>query len=106
MQGSLVYSASKAALRNLARGMSAELAEKGVRVNAISPGPIQTPLVGKLGIPAEMLDNVTQQIIQMVPMHRWGRPEEIANVVVFLASSASSYMMGTEIKVDGGMTSL
>ena len=106
MPGSLVYSASKAAVRNLARGMSAELADKGIRVNAISPGPIQTPLVKKLGIPEEMLDMVTQQVIQMVPMKRWGQPEEIANVAVFLASSASTYMMGAEIKVDGGMTSL
>jgi len=104
--GNSVYAATKAAARSLARTLSAELVDKGIRVNAISPGPIDTPLVQKLGLPDEVLQQAIAGIEQQVAMGRWGKPEEIAQVALFFATDASSYVIGTELEVDGGMTTL
>lgn len=101
--GTSVYSASKAALLSLVKTLSAELIVKGIRVNAVSPGPISTPIFGKLGLPQEAVQSMAQSILEQVPMKRFGRPEEIAKAVLFLASSDSSYVLGAEIVADGGM---
>lgn len=97
-----VYSASKAALRSLARTLSAELIGSGIRVNAVSPGPIETPIYGKTGLPAEAVQELATGISGKVPAKRFGSAEEVANVVLFLASPDSSYIVGAEINVDGG----
>jgi NAD(P)-dependent dehydrogenase (short-subunit alcohol dehydrogenase family) len=101
--GSSLLSASKAALRSLVRVASAELVEKGIRVNAISPGAIATPLWGKIGLPEDVLKSAGEAITSQIPMKRFGQPEEIARAVLFLASDDSSYIIGNEIAVDGGL---
>ena len=102
MPGMSIYAASKAAVRSLARSLSAELVEKGIRVNAVSPGPIETPIYGKLGMPAEALQVMSTQWIGKIPMERFGQADEVAKAVLFLASDDSSFMLGEEIAVDGG----
>jgi NAD(P)-dependent dehydrogenase (short-subunit alcohol dehydrogenase family) len=106
LPGASVYSAAKAALRSLARTLSAELIGRGIRVNAVSPGPIATPIFNRLGLPDEAISEVEKQFIAQVPLGRLGRPEEIAAAVLFLASPASSFVVGTELVADGGMTQL
>jgi NAD(P)-dependent dehydrogenase (short-subunit alcohol dehydrogenase family) len=102
--GSSLLSASKAALRSLVRVASAELVSKGIRVNAISPGAITTPLWGKLGLPAQVLQAAGESITNQIPFKRFGQADEIAKAVLFLASQDSSYILGSEISVDGGLT--
>jgi len=104
MAGSAVYAASKAALRSLVRVAAAEFAARGVRVNAVSPGPIQTPLYGKLGFGAEQLQGMAQGLVAQIPLGRFGTSDEVAKSALFLASSDSSFMTGEEIVLDGGMT--
>lgn len=106
MPNSSVYAASKAALITLARTLSAELLGRGIRVNAVSPGPVSTPIYGRLGLSDEVLDETAKNIQAQVPLKRFGRPEEIAKTVLFLASSDSSFLLGTEIIADGGMSQL
>ncbi len=106
MPNSSVYAASKAALITLARTLSAELVDRGIRVNVVSPGPVTTPIFGKLGMAADALDETLKYIKAQVPMKRFGRPEEIAKTVLFLASDDSSFLLGTEIVADGGMSQL
>jgi NAD(P)-dependent dehydrogenase (short-subunit alcohol dehydrogenase family) len=106
MPGMSIYSASKAAVRSLARSLSAELVGQGIRVNAISPGPIETPIYSKLGMPAEELQAMSNQLIQQIPMGRFGQADEIAKAVLFLASEDSSFMLGEEIVVDGGWSKI
>jgi len=96
------YSATKAALRSLARTAAAELVERGIRVNAVAPGPIVTPIFDKTGLPREAIDEWSKQILERVPMKRFGQPEEVAATVAFLASQDASYITGIEINVDGG----
>lgn len=102
MPGMSIYAASKAAVRSLARSLSAELVEKGIRINAVSPGPIETPIYSKLGMPAEALQAMSNQLIQQIPMRRFGQADEVAQAVLFLASDDSSFMLGEEIVIDGG----
>lgn len=106
MAGASVYAASKAAVRSFARTMSAELVGNGIRVNVISPGPIDTPLFAKTGMSKEQMKEMAEGIAQMVPMKRFGKSEEIAAAVLFLASDDSSFVLGAELSVDGGMTQL
>jgi NAD(P)-dependent dehydrogenase (short-subunit alcohol dehydrogenase family) len=106
MPNSSVYAASKAALITLARTLSAELVGRGIRVNVVSPGPVTTPIFGRLGLPPEALDEIANNIQAQVPMKRFGRPEEIAKAALFLASDDSSFLLGTEIVADGGMSQL
>jgi NAD(P)-dependent dehydrogenase (short-subunit alcohol dehydrogenase family) len=102
LSGTSVYAASKAAVRSFARTAAAELVGRGIRVNAVSPGPILTPIYGRLGLPKEAVDDLARTIVSLVPMKRMGKSEEIASTVLFLASSDSSYITGVEINVDGG----
>jgi len=106
MAGTSVYAASKAAVRSFARTMAAELISKGIRVNVISPGPIETPIFGKIGMKPEQMEEMKKGVIQMNPMKRFGKAHEIATAALFLATNDSSYMLGTELSVDGGMTQL
>ena len=99
---SSVYAASKAALLSLARTLSIELLPRGVRVNGLSPGPVETPALGKLGLSAEALTAMQANIASLVPLGRLGRPDELAKAALYLASDDSSYTLGTELLVDGG----
>jgi NAD(P)-dependent dehydrogenase (short-subunit alcohol dehydrogenase family) len=102
--GASVYGASKAAVRSLVRTFSVELAPRGIRINAVSPGLIDTEIKGRIGISNESMKTVREQMAQAVPMKRMGTPEELARVVLFLASDDSSYITGAEVVVDGGLT--
>jgi NAD(P)-dependent dehydrogenase (short-subunit alcohol dehydrogenase family) len=104
--GMSVYAATKAAVRSLARSLSAELASQGVRVNVVSPGPIETPIYGKLGLPDAAVQAWAGEIIAKVPLGRFGQAHEVAKAVLFLASDDSSYMLGENILVDGGMATV
>ena len=106
MAGSSVYAASKAALITLVRTLSAELISKGIRVNAVSPGPIETPIFGRMGMSEEQTQEMAAGIKQQIPLGRFGKPEEIAKTVAFLASPDSSFIVGSEIIADGGMSQL
>ena len=97
-----VYAASKAAIRSFGRTWAAELAGRGIRVNTIVPGPTDTPGLSALAPDAEQAQGLLRAIAGQVPLGRLGQPEEIANAVLFLASSESSFMTGGEIFVDGG----
>jgi NAD(P)-dependent dehydrogenase (short-subunit alcohol dehydrogenase family) len=103
----VVYSASKAAARALTKGFATILVARNIRVNTVSPGPIDTPLWRKEGgVPKNMLDPVMQASRDNNPLKRFGTPEEVANVVTFLLSSQSSYITGAEFFVDGGLVNL
>ncbi|AIF45973.1 SDR family oxidoreductase [Dyella japonica] len=106
MPNTSIYGASKAALVSLARTLSAELLPRGVRLNVVSPGPVSTPIYGKLGVDASALDAVAAQIQAQIPLGRFGTPEEIAATVLHLTAAESAYIVGTEIVVDGGMSQL
>lgn len=106
MAGTSVYAASKAAMISLVRTLSAELVSRNIRVNAVSPGPIDTPIFGRVGMTEEQMQGFAQKIQQQVPLGRFGKPEEIANVVTFLASNEASFIVGEEIIADGGMSQL
>ncbi len=99
------YGAAKAALRSLARSLAAELLPRGIRVNAISPGPIDTPVMDRTGMSREQIEQVHQQLVGSNPMKRFGRPEETAKAAIFLAFDAT-FTNGHELPVDGGMTQL
>lgn len=101
-----VYAASKAALRSLAKSLGLELIGRGIRVNAISPGPIDTPMFGRLGLPDDLAAAKKRAISDKSPARRFGEPGEIAGCALFLASDDSSYIVGQEIVVDGGMSLL
>ena len=104
--GTSVVSASKAAVRSLAKTFSAELISRGIRVNTVSPGAIATPFHSKTGLPVEAVAANSQKFIAQIPMKRFGLPEEIAKAVLFLSTSDSSYILGAEIVVDGGISQL
>lgn len=101
--GAAAYSASKAGLAGLARVLAVELAPRGIRVNSLAPGPIDTPIHDKLGMTPEGLDAFRSGITQRVPMKRMGADEEVAGAALFLASKDSAFMTGDEILVDGGV---
>jgi NAD(P)-dependent dehydrogenase (short-subunit alcohol dehydrogenase family) len=99
----VVYGATKAAMRSFVRSMAADLAVRNIRVNAIAPGPIETPIFDRVGLSEEQKTQVLQGFIASVPLKRIGKAEEIAAAVAFLASSDSSFMTGTETNVGGGV---
>lgn len=104
MAGTHVYSLAKAGMISLARTLSGELIGQGIRANVISPGPIDTPLNGKLGLDAEAAKARAKAVVGLVPAGRFGTADEIANAAVFLASDECTYMVGSEILIDGGMS--
>lgn len=104
--GMSIYSATKAAVRSLARTLSAELVGQGVRVNVISPGPVETPIYGKLNLPADVVQQMAGQLLSKVPMGRFGQPDEVAKAALFLASEDSSFILGENLLVDGGMATV
>jgi NAD(P)-dependent dehydrogenase (short-subunit alcohol dehydrogenase family) len=106
MPNSSVYAATKAGLISLARTLSGELISRGIRVNAVSPGPISTPLYGKLGLPEADMKAMADTIQGQIPVGRFGNPSEIAKAVVFLASDEAAYTVGSELVIDGGMSNL
>ncbi len=106
MPGSSVYAASKAAQASLVRTFAGELIGRGIRVNAVSPGPIDTPMAGRLGLPPEALAQFAEGLRAQIPLGRFGAPQEIARAIAFLASDDSSFTTGEELTVDGGMSRL
>ena len=103
MEAFSVYSATKAAVRSFARCWTTDLRHRKIRVNVISPGPIETPIFNKAGLTRERVDELKVSLVAAVPMGRMGTPDEMANAAVFLASDDSSYVTGIELFVDGGM---
>lgn len=98
-----VYSATKAAVRSFARSWTTDLKDRKIRVNTLSPGPVDTPIFDGIGVTPDEVEKVKQGFAAQVPMGRMGRPEEIATVALFLASDDSSFVTGIDLSVDGGM---
>lgn len=103
--GMAIYSAAKAAIISLAKGLSLDLLARNIRVNTLSPGSIDTPVFGKL-VPEEHLEQVKQAWIDIIPVGKQGLPSDIGKAAVFLASDDSAFIVGTEILSDGGMTNI
>jgi NAD(P)-dependent dehydrogenase (short-subunit alcohol dehydrogenase family) len=104
LPGTTVYGATKAAVVNMAKTMSADLAERGIRVNAVSPGPVETPIFGRAGISSEQSRQTKEWLQNQTVVKRMGEPDEIAEAVLYLSSDVSSFVVGTELVIDGGMT--
>lgn len=102
MGNTSVYGASKAALNALGRISAVELAPKRIRVNIVSPGPIETPIFGKLGMPQEALNDFANAMIGKLPLGRFGKPEEVAALVLFLSGPDAQFITGSEFVIDGG----
>ncbi len=103
MPNTAVYAASKAALNSYTRTAATELAPRKIRVNAVNPGPVETPIFGKTGMPEDQLNGFAQAMQNRVPLKRFGKPEDIANLVSFLASDDASFITGSEYNIDGGI---
>lgn len=107
LPGNVIYAAAKAGLRAVARTLASELVVEGIRVNMVSPGPTETPLINRnVGMSASAVDGLRNQMIAAVPMKRMGQPEEVANAVLFLASAEASFITGVDLYVDGGCVEL
>ena len=104
--GLTVYSAAKAGVRSFARTFSRDLLDRNIRVNILSPGTIDTPLFGKLGLPDEVSLQAKAQFADLIPVMRLGQPKDMGRVAVFLASEDSSFLLGEEIIADGGVVNL
>ena len=104
--GNAAYAASKAGLRAAARVLAAELLPRRIRVNMVSPGCTETPIINRSGLPREAVDGMREAMIANTPMHRMGEPAEIARAVLFLASSEASFITGIDLYVDGGAVEL
>jgi NAD(P)-dependent dehydrogenase (short-subunit alcohol dehydrogenase family) len=104
MPNTSVYGASKAALLSLTRTLSGELVARGIRVNAVSPGPIETPLYNKLGLSTADLKSVSDSILNQLPVKRFGKPSEVAHAVLFLASDEAAFTVGGELIMDGALS--
>jgi NAD(P)-dependent dehydrogenase (short-subunit alcohol dehydrogenase family) len=102
LAGAAAYAATKAALRAVVRGAATELAARKIRVNAISPGPIETPIFGKMGLSQSAADEFLKDAATRIPLGRIGAADEVAGAAVFLASADASFITGSEIAVDGG----
>ena len=102
MLGGSVYAATKAAVTSLARNFSAELLDRRIRVNVLSPGPIETPIFGKNGGSQAEIDGMKGHLASIVPLKRLGTVQEMAKGYLYLASDDSSYMLGAELLLDGG----
>jgi NAD(P)-dependent dehydrogenase (short-subunit alcohol dehydrogenase family) len=106
LPGSSVYGASKAAVVNLAKTLSIDLLPRGVRVNVVSPGPVTTPIIDRMGLPEKDARELKERIAAQVPLKRFGHPDEIAAAVLYLSSSESAFVVGTELVIDGGYIQL
>lgn len=104
--GASIYAASKSAIHSLTRIFAAELVDRRIRVNSVSPGPIETPIFDRLGMPADQTADAKAGLAASVPMKRLGSADEIAKAVAFLASEDSSYITGVDLDVDGGMSQI
>lgn len=104
MPNTAVYAASKAALNSYTRTAATELAPRKIRINSVNPGPVETPIFGKTGMPEDQLNDFAQAIQNRVPLKRFGKPEDIAHLVVFLASDDASFITGGEYNIDGGIS--
>ena len=105
--GNVIYAAAKAGLRAVARTLAVELVGQGIRVNMVSPGPTETPIINRTeGVPAQAVPGLRQIMTEAVPMKRMGAPEEIARPVLFLASDEASFITGIDLYVDGGCVEL
>ncbi|NQZ77690.1 MAG: glucose 1-dehydrogenase [Ekhidna sp.] len=104
--GTSVYSATKAAFRSLSRVLASELKERKIRTVSVAPGPIETPIYGKLGMPQEAVEEMGAGFAQSVPLGRFGSAEELAKSVLFLASDDASFINGVELEVDGGLSQI
>jgi NAD(P)-dependent dehydrogenase (short-subunit alcohol dehydrogenase family) len=102
MANASVYAATKAAVVALGRNLALELAPRGIRINTINPGPVTTPIFGKLGLPADAVKGFVEQTTARLLTKRFGTADEVAKVASFLISTDSSFIIGTEIRVDGG----
>ncbi len=103
MPGASIYGAAKSAVKYFTSSFANEFKDHGIRVNAVSPGPIDTNFFNEADVPEDQQEQMAEQILSQVPMNRFGKPEEIAKTVLFLASDDASYITGHEIQVDGGM---
>jgi NAD(P)-dependent dehydrogenase (short-subunit alcohol dehydrogenase family) len=103
MAGTTVYGASKAAVLNLARTLSADLIPRGIRVNSISPGPVESAILTRAGLSGEQLQQTREWIKGQVPLKRFATPDEIAEAVLYLCSPASAFVVGADLVIDGGM---
>jgi len=103
MPNTAVYAASKAALNSFTRTAATELAPRKIRINAVNPGPVATPIFGKTGMPEEQLNGFAAAMQDRVPLKRFGQPDDIANLVAFLASDEASFITGGEYNIDGGI---
>ncbi|TPN53257.1 glucose 1-dehydrogenase [Mesorhizobium sp. B1-1-7] len=106
LEGHAVYAGSKAAIGAFARSWAIELKSRRIRVNVLSPGPVDTAILDKLGVPAEMRASFEKSMAEAIPLGRMGQPEELAKAALFLASDASSFVTGVNLRVDGGMALL
>lgn len=106
LEAHMVYAATKAAVRSFARSWAAELKGRNIRVNCLSPGPVLTPIIGKMGIDEAQFGAFEKQLAGLIPLGRIGRPEELANAALFLASDDSSFITGVDLCVDGGLSQL
>ncbi|PTD18962.1 short-chain dehydrogenase [Sphingomonas fennica] len=106
LEGHAVYAGTKAAIGAFARSWALEFRDRGIRVNVLSPGPTETEILEKLGVPAGEREAFTAMMAGAVPLGRLGRPEELARAALFLASDASSFVTGINLRVDGGMALL
>jgi NAD(P)-dependent dehydrogenase (short-subunit alcohol dehydrogenase family) len=102
MPNTAVYAASKAALNSLTRTAAYELAPRKIRVNAVNPGPTNTAIFGKLGMPDEAVQQFASAMQNRIPLKRFGEPEDVAALVAFLASDEASFITGAEYNIDGG----
>lgn len=106
MPNQAVYAATKGAVRSMTRVLARELAPRGIRVNAVSPGPVETNFFDGMGLSDKEIEGFAEQITEVVPLGRFGKPEELAGAAAFLLSDDASYVTGVDMVVDGGMTQL
>jgi len=103
MVNTAVYAVSKVALNSYTRTAATELAPRKIRINAVNPGPVETQIFGKTGMPDEQLNALASAMQRRIPLKRFGKSNDIANLVAFLASDEASFITGSEINIDGGM---
>lgn len=101
-----IYAASKGSLRAYSRVLTSEVKSRGIRVNSLAPGPIDTPIYGKMGLPQEVVEEMGKGFAAQVPLGRFGTSEEIAQAALFLASDDASYINGVELEIDGGLSQI